>query len=314
MEFKFEIMTDGSARLVKAEGKDKVVSLPDVWNDHPVTAIGEYAFYEQREMTRIRLPRSMKVIGDHAFAECRFLEQIEFPKGTERIDDYAFYNCTRLARVVLPGTLTHMGYGAFRNDSDLRDIHLYTVQGMESQINTILSDTNFELTVTFHYKDGNVSQLVFTDFFYEETANEEARQFNHKTYGSGSLYRNCISSTGIDYMKYDEIFELTIHRDEPTTVMDLALKRLSYPYELASQARRFYIDYLKSMGAQVLFYMVETKRWYLFSLLTEGEPLPKGMLDAGIEFGQKNQVPEFVSMLMQYKNVHYSSMKKTFDL
>lgn len=70
-----------------------------------------------------------------------------------------------------------MGYGAFRNDSELRDIHLYTVQGMESQINTILSDTNFELTVTFHYKDGNVSQLVFTDFFYEETANEEARQF-----------------------------------------------------------------------------------------------------------------------------------------
>lgn len=45
---------------------------------------------------------------------------------------------------------------------------------MESQINTILSDTNFEQTVTFHYSDGNVSKLVFTDFFYEETANEEA--------------------------------------------------------------------------------------------------------------------------------------------
>lgn len=44
MEFKFEIMTDGSARLVKAEGKDKVVSLPDVWNDHPVTAIGDMLF------------------------------------------------------------------------------------------------------------------------------------------------------------------------------------------------------------------------------------------------------------------------------
>lgn len=204
-------------------------------------------------MTRIHLPKSLKTIENHAFAECRFLEQIEFPEGTERIDDYAFYNCTRLARVVLPGTLGHMGYGAFRNDSDLKDIHLHTVQGMESQINTILSDTNFELTVTFHYEDGNVSQLVFTDFFYEETANEEARQFNHKTYGSGSLYRNCISSTGIDYMKYDEIFELTIHRDEPETVMDLALKRLSYPYELASQARRFYIEHLKSMGAQVLF-------------------------------------------------------------
>ena len=71
--------------------------------------------------------------------------------------------------------------------------------------------------------------------FYEETANEEARQFNHKTYGSGSLYRNCISSSGIDYMKYDEIFDLTIHRDEPETVMDLALKRLECPYELTEK-------------------------------------------------------------------------------
>ena len=314
MEFKFEVMADGAARLLKAAGEDKVVSVPDVWEEHPVTVIGAYAFYELRDMTRIQLPRSLKNIENHAFAECRFLEQIEFPKGTERIDDYAFYNCTRLSRVVLPETLVHMGYGAFRNDSDLRDIHLHTVQGMESQINTILSDTNFELTVTFHYVDGHISQLVFTDFFYEETANEEARQFNHKTYGSGSLYRNCISSTGIDYMKYDEIFELTIHRDEPATVMDLALKRLSYPYELASQARRFYIEHLKSMGAQVLFYLVETKRWSLFPLLTEGEPLPKEMLDAGIAFGQKNQVPEFVSMLMQYKNAHYLAMTKTFDL
>lgn len=49
MEFKFEIMTDGGARLTKAEGADKVVSVPDVWEDHPVTAIGEYAFYEQRK-------------------------------------------------------------------------------------------------------------------------------------------------------------------------------------------------------------------------------------------------------------------------
>ena len=137
MEFRFEIMKDGGARLLKADGEDKVVSVPDVWENHPVTVIGEYAFYEQRDMTRIHLPESLKTIGDHAFAECRFLEQIEFPEGMERIDDYAFYNCTRLARVVLPGTLLHMGYGAFRNDSDLKDIHLYTVQGLESQINTI---------------------------------------------------------------------------------------------------------------------------------------------------------------------------------
>ena len=64
----------------------------------------------------------------------------------------------------------------------------------------------------------------------------------------------------------------------------------------------------------MLYYLVDTRRWALFALLTEGEPMPKKMLDAGIEYGQKNQVPEFVGMLMQYKNTHYSSMNKTFDL
>ena len=36
MEFRFEIMKDGGARLLKADGEDKVVSVPDVWGKtHP---------------------------------------------------------------------------------------------------------------------------------------------------------------------------------------------------------------------------------------------------------------------------------------
>jgi len=314
MNFKFQLTAEGDARLVSASGEDGVAVIPDVWEGHPVTVIGEEAFYGNHSLHRGRLPKHLKKIEGHAFAECRFLEQADFPEGTKSVGDYCFYNCIRLGRVVLPSTLTHMGYGAFKNDIDLKDIHIHTVQGMESQINTILSDTNFEQTVTFHYSDGNVSKLVFTDFFYEETANEEARQFNHKTYGSGSLYRNCISSSGIDYMKYDEIFDLTIHRDEPETVMDLALKRLECPYELTEKARKNYIGHLKTMGPQLLFYMIETKRWSQFSMLEAGAALPKDVIEAGIEYGRQKNVPEFVSVLMQYKNAHYPSMMKTFEL
>lgn len=314
MDFKFQLTVEGDARLLAAAGDDGVAVIPDTWEGHPVTAIGEEAFYGKYDIKRVQLPKYLKKVEGHAFAECRFLEQVEFPEGTKSIGDYCFYNCIRLRRVVLPSTLTHMGYGAFKNDTDLKDIHIHTVQGMESQINTILSDTNFEQTVTFHYGDGSVSKLVFTDFFYEETANEEARQFNHKTYGSGSLYRNCISSSGIDYMKYDEIFDLTIHRDEPETVMDLALKRLECPYELTEKARKKYVEHLKGMGPQVLLYMIETKRWSQFSMLEEGSVLPKDVVESGIEYGRQKNVPEFVSMLMQYKNVHYPSMMKTFEL
>lgn len=115
-------------------------------------------------------------------------------------------------------------------------------------------------------------------------------------------------------MKYDEIFDLTIHRDEPETVMDLALKRLECPYELTEKARKNYIGHLKTMGPQLLFYMIETKRWSQFSMLEAGAALPKDVIEAGIEYGRQKNVPEFVSVLMQYKNAHYPSMMKTFEL
>lgn len=314
MELKFEVIDDETAKLIEAAGEDEVVHIPDIWENRFVTVIGERTFYGHREIKRIRLPERLKKIEDYAFAECRFLEQIELPESTEWIGDYGFYNCIRLKRIELPDTINGMGYGTFRNDTDLTDIHIHVEQGTEHRVNTILNETNFEQTVTFHYKDGNISKLVFTEFFYEETANEEARQFNHRTYGTGTLYRNCVHGAGIDYLKYDEIFEQTMHRDEPKTVMDLALKRLQYPYELSETARKRYIEYLKNMGGEALMYLIETKRWQLFSLFTEGAPIDKAVLDEGIAYGQKYQIPEFVSMLMQYKNAHYSSMTKSFDL
>ena len=314
MEFKFELLDDGSAKLTEVVGEDEVVYIPDTWEEHPITVIGTRTFYGHREIKRVRLPQHVTRIESYAFAECRFLEQMDIPEHTQMIGDYCFYNCIRLARVHLPGEITNMGYGAFKNDTDLTDVHIHVSQGEEHRVNTILNETNFEQTVTFHYTDGRTAQLVFTEFFYEETANEEARQFNHRTYGTGSMYRNCVSRSGIDFMKYDEIFDMTIHRDEPKTVMDLALKRLSYPYELSEPARKKYIDHLKQMGGQMLLYLIESQRWNLFSLLTEGEPLSKEILDEGIVYGQKHQIPEFVSMLMQYKNTHYSSMTKSFDL
>ncbi len=314
MNLEFERLDDGSVKLVRVDGEDEVVFIPDTWEDCPVTVIGERTFYGHREIKRVRLPEPLKVIESYAFAECRFLERMEIPKNTWFIGDYTFYNCIRMKGIDLPETLSSIGYGAFRNDTDLKDVHIHVKQGEEHRINIILNETNFEQTVTFHYTDGQTSQLVFTEFLYEETANEEARQFNHRTYGTGSLYRNCVNRSGIDYMKYDHIFEQTVHRDEAETVMDLALKRLNYPYELSESARKKYIEHLKLMGGQVLLYMIKTKRWHMFSVLTEGEPISKDVLEEGIAYAQSHHVPEFVSILMQYKNTHYSSMTKSFEL
>lgn len=49
-------------------------------------------------------------------------------------------------------------------------------------------------------------------------------------------------------------------------------------------------------------------------MLEAGAALPKDVIEAGIEYGRQKNVPEFVSVLMQYKNAHYPSMMKTFEL
>lgn len=108
MNFKFQLTPEGDARLVSASGEDGVAVIPDVWEGHPVTVIGEEAFYGNHNLHRVRLPKHLKKIEGHAFAECRFLEQADFPEGTKSVGDYCFYNCIRLGRVVLPSTLTHM--------------------------------------------------------------------------------------------------------------------------------------------------------------------------------------------------------------
>lgn len=46
MNFKFQLTAEGDARLVSASGEDGVAVIPDVWEGHPVTVIGEEAFTE----------------------------------------------------------------------------------------------------------------------------------------------------------------------------------------------------------------------------------------------------------------------------
>ena len=60
MNFKFQLTAEGDARLVSASGEDGVAVIPDVWEGHPVTVIGEEAFYGNHNLHRVRLPKHLK--------------------------------------------------------------------------------------------------------------------------------------------------------------------------------------------------------------------------------------------------------------
>ena len=313
MAFEFKIENEEALLTGYSGETDEVIFVPERYEGYPVTAVGDHAFYQHKEIHRIHLPESIRQIQAYAFAECRFLEQMELPEGVTFIGDYAFYNCIRLKRINFPSTLDQMGYGSFKNDTELTDIHLFTAPGDENSVNTILDDTNHETTVTFHYPDGSCGKLIFTEFYLDEVPNIEARQFNHLTYGSGSMYRNCLGASGMDYRKYDELFSFATHMDELSTVCQMAVNRLLYPRELGQEAKDQYLDHLASLP-DVPIYLMDTEQREALELLMQERVLDKDILEKALQYGQNHGKSEYVSLLIHYKNQWYPAVEKEYDL
>ncbi len=60
---------------------------------HPVTAIGERAFYDCESLASVVIPDSVLSIGDEAFYRCELLTSIAIPDSVTSIGTCAFYRC-----------------------------------------------------------------------------------------------------------------------------------------------------------------------------------------------------------------------------
>ena len=80
-------------------GKSSMYDIPD-----GVEVIGEEAFYQGWNLTKIEIPNSVTTIEKRAFLICNKLERIDMGKGVKTIGDYAFNNCSKLAYVSYAST------------------------------------------------------------------------------------------------------------------------------------------------------------------------------------------------------------------
>ncbi len=133
----YTLVGDGDCyRVVKYEGTEAEVVIPDSYNGMPITKIDTEAFPGNTTMTSVVMPDSIEWLGIGAFAECSKLESVTFsskltiisqfafrdcdvlervtvPEGITKIAQSAFYNCDKLDRVSLPKSLTHIENNAF---------------------------------------------------------------------------------------------------------------------------------------------------------------------------------------------------------
>ena len=142
--FLFQLGPDGAELTGYAGSEDPVVFVPEQFEGHPVTGIGERAFYQHKEIQRIHLPDTIVHIGGYAFAECRFLEQMDLPDKVASIGDYAFDWCNGLVSVVIGNSVTSIGYHAFVSSCRLTEI---------TSLNTVPPVVSYDTFCGFIYFD-----------------------------------------------------------------------------------------------------------------------------------------------------------------
>ena len=95
-------------------GRTGTYEIPDV-----ATAIGEFAFFDNDNISCVVIPGSVSTIGGFAFTSCEELTEVIISDGVTFIDDSAFSICFRLTKITIPDSVTYIDSYAFFFDDNL---------------------------------------------------------------------------------------------------------------------------------------------------------------------------------------------------
>lgn len=148
----FGINTDGqsySVTSLKDRSVEKI-TIPDEYDNLPVTAIGnmafcassvqdpmplkeikfgknitrieENAFWNCANLTSLQLPENLEYIGYYAFERCSGLTEVTFGSKLKTIDYEGFWGCTSLTDLDIPASVEYVGTYAFSWCTGLKSI------------------------------------------------------------------------------------------------------------------------------------------------------------------------------------------------
>lgn len=123
--WRFKKKDDNTLIITGYKGKNTVLVVPEKIDGDTVTEIERWALSTsaprikeptrkfRETITRIILPKSIRIIGDSAFRGLVSLEEIVIPKGVEFIGECALSDCIRLTSVVIPEGVTVLDDNVF---------------------------------------------------------------------------------------------------------------------------------------------------------------------------------------------------------
>lgn len=206
----FELNDDGqSYTVVGIDGVDAQIVVPATYNDKPVVAISERAFYDCRYITYVHLPDSITSIGDraftgcdklksiiipqgvttigaHTFSRCLKLESITIPAGITSINDYTFSSCHKLKAVTFAGNqVKSIGDSAFAHCDSLENILL--PNSLESIADSAFAECHVLKTINIPQSVTSIGNSVFSDCMAMTDIVVDTNNANYKSI-DGNLY------------------------------------------------------------------------------------------------------------------------------
>ena len=141
-DLEFTLSTYGKYYSVTGIGKatETEIVIPSVYNNLPVTSIGDNAFDNCRSLTSIAIPNSVTSIGEDAFLLCTSLKSIVIPSGVTHIKFGTFSQCISLESITIPNSVTNIDFNAFLGCFGLKTVWYI---GTEEQWNSIYIDSDF---------------------------------------------------------------------------------------------------------------------------------------------------------------------------
>lgn len=108
------IRVDPSVTAIPSHAFSHCRSLEEVYLNHGLRRIGEYAFYFCA-LRRIVIPSAVESIGEGAFSHCRELVEVKIlSEKIPAIPKYTFRGCRSLKRINIPASTKSIGYHALR--------------------------------------------------------------------------------------------------------------------------------------------------------------------------------------------------------
>jgi len=113
---------DSTATITGYTGDDGNLIIPGWMDDHKVTSIGDYAFFDYTSLTSVIITNSVTSIGNSAFYYCTSLTNVLIPNSVTNIVDNAFGDCESLTSIAIPNRLTSIGVWVFSDCFSLTNV------------------------------------------------------------------------------------------------------------------------------------------------------------------------------------------------